>query len=120
MLSKAPYREKPVRLEYRLTPKGLDRYPVLMALVHWGDVHKAGRKGRPLLHQHLCCGRTFDPLTVCSACRAPLDPRQVRVQRGPGAEEPHNMPAGEAAEKPTERRRGRPRASTATRRREAS
>lgn len=116
VLHRVPYGDGPVRLEYRLTPKGLDLYPVLMALVHWGDVHKAGRKGRPLLHQHLCCGRTFDPLTVCSACRAPLDPRQVAVQRGPGAEAPHNLPAHDAAA--PLRRRPRPPPSTATRRRD--
>ena len=52
VLAKVPYQERPLRHEYRLTPKGLDLYPVVMAIVHWGDAHLAGRKGRPLIHTH--------------------------------------------------------------------
>ena len=29
-------------MEYILTQKGLDLYPVMMALVHWGDTHTHG------------------------------------------------------------------------------
>src|SRR5690606_25090596 len=37
VLEKAPYQERPVRHEYRLTQKGLDLYPVILAVVSWGD-----------------------------------------------------------------------------------
>ncbi|MDB5400799.1 MAG: putative HTH-type transcriptional regulator [Rhodopila sp.] len=53
VLEKVPYGERPVRHEYRLTQKGLDLYPVMMSIVHWGDIHTAGKAGRPLLHRHL-------------------------------------------------------------------
>jgi hypothetical protein len=56
-----------------------------MSLVHWGDTYTAGKAGRPLLHQHLACGHTFDPVLTCSECGEPIDPRQVRVLPGPGA-----------------------------------
>ena len=118
VLRREPYGERPVRLEYRLTPKGLDLYPVLMALVHWGDVHKAGRRGRPLLHRHLRCDRVFDPVTVCSVCRKPLQPRQVGVQAGPGAETAHNLPAAAATPRP--RRRARRASGAASQRQDAS
>ena len=85
VLTKVAYQQKPVRYEYRLTPKGLDLYPVLMSIVHWGDVHMAGRKGRPLLHTHELCGKDFDPVMVCSECSEPVAARQVRVHPGPGA-----------------------------------
>lgn len=85
VLRKAPYDSSGRRFEYRLTAKGLDLYPVLMALVHWGDSHRAGRRGRPLLHRHLACNHDFDPLMVCSHCREPLDARAVQVRPGPGA-----------------------------------
>src|ERR1700722_9672618 len=85
ILTKVPYNDWPVRYEYRLTPKGLDLYPVLLSLVHWGDIHTAGKAGRPLLHQHLACGHTFDPVMTCSECGEAIDPRQVRVLPGPGA-----------------------------------
>jgi len=85
VLQKVPYQERPTRFDYRLTQKGLDLFPVLMSIVHWGDVHRAGKTGRPLLHHHVPCGHQFDPVMVCSECREALDPRQVRVVPGPGA-----------------------------------
>lgn len=85
VLRKVPYQESPPRHEYRLTPKGLDLHPVLMAIVHWGDVHLSGRKGRPLLHRHVRCGHLFDPVTVCSECGEELSAREVTVEPGPGA-----------------------------------
>jgi DNA-binding HxlR family transcriptional regulator len=85
VLRKVAYERRPLRHEYRLTDKGLDLYPVLMAIVHFGDVHLAGRRGRPLLHRHKACGKLFDPVTVCSACGEPLHARAVHVHPGPGA-----------------------------------
>lgn len=103
VLKKVPYHTSPVRYEYRLTDKGLDLYPVLMSIVHWGDTHMAGRAGRPLLHRHLACGHTFDPVLVCSACREPIDPRQVRVAPGPGAtKEQRRFHAEHGSADPTE------------------
>jgi len=93
VLAKVPYQERPLRYEYRLTQKGLDLYPIVMAIVHWGDIHMAGKKGRPLLHQHTNCGKTFDPVMICSECGEPLSPKQVHVHRGPGAASPRHMPA---------------------------
>ena len=92
VLAKVAYRQNPVRYEYRLTQKGLDLYPVVMAIVHWGDVHMAGETGRPLLHRHTTCGRHFDPVLTCSACGEALEPRQVQVDPGPGAADASHMP----------------------------
>jgi len=87
VLRKQAYSERPKRYEYRLTDKGLDLYPVMMAIVHWGDTHMAGTKGRPLLHEHIACGHTFDPVMSCSHCRTEITARAVRVRPGPGARE---------------------------------
>jgi DNA-binding HxlR family transcriptional regulator len=103
VLTKVAYQTNPTRYEYRLTPKGLDLYPVIMSIVHWGDVHMAGKKGRPLLHHHLKCDHQFDPVMVCSECQEPLNPRDVRTSAGPGARHPQHLPADLAAEV-----RGRP------------
>ena len=92
VLTRVPYQERPLRYEYRLTQKGLDLYPIVMSIVHWGDVHMAGKKGRPLLHQHTSCGKTFDPVMICSECGEPLNPRQVHVHHGPGAANARHMP----------------------------
>ena len=48
LLRKVRYQESGQRSrdEYRLTDKGLDLYPVLVALMEWGDRY-AGERGRP-------------------------------------------------------------------------
>ncbi len=103
VLTKVAYQENPTRYEYRLTAKGLDLYPVLLAIVHWGDVHLAGRAGRPVLHEHVPCGHVFDPVMTCSSCNEALQPRDVRVSPGPGLRDPHRRAEIEKAS--AERRR---------------
>jgi hypothetical protein len=95
VLVKVPYQQRPRRYEYRLTQKGLDLFPILMAIVHWGDVYMADKIGRSLLHTHNVCGKDFDPVMVCSECGEPLSPRQVHVHPGPGAKSPLLKPIGE-------------------------
>lgn len=85
VLRRERYQESPPRDEYRLTARGRDLHPVIMAIVHWGDVHMAGEEGRPLLHRHTCCGELFDPVMVCSHCGEPLKATEVTVESGPGA-----------------------------------
>jgi DNA-binding HxlR family transcriptional regulator len=85
VLRRVPYQETPKRHEYILTQKGLDLYPIMMAIVHWGDTHMVDERGRPLLHEHQGCGKTFDPVLVCSECGEPLSAKQVHVHPGPGA-----------------------------------
>lgn len=97
VLTKVAYQNHPPRYEYRLTPKGLDLYPVVMSIVHWGDVHMSGKKGRPLLHQHIRCNHQFDPVMVCSECAEVLDPREVRTAVGPGARDAQHLPMDLAA-----------------------
>ena len=87
VLRRAPYQDKPARYEYILTQKGLDLYPVMMAIVHWGDVHMVDERGRPLLHEHKNCGKVFDPVLVCSECGEPIRAKEVHVHAGPGAAE---------------------------------
>ena len=85
ILVKRPYQDRPVRYEYRLTEKGLELYPALISLVHWGDKHYAGKDGPPLVHRHLSCGHDFRSVLTCSECHAPLDARRVEVRPGTGA-----------------------------------
>jgi DNA-binding HxlR family transcriptional regulator len=88
VLKKVPYQQAPVRYEYRLTQAGLDMYPVLTCLRHWGDRYAAGRGGPPLLFRHRDCGHMFDPVLTCSGCGEPIDPHAVDVLPGPGASGP--------------------------------
>jgi DNA-binding HxlR family transcriptional regulator len=45
VLTKVPYQLNPARYEYRLTQAGLDMYPLLTCLRHWGDRYVSGRSG---------------------------------------------------------------------------
>lgn len=82
VLRRTPYQDHPTRYEYRLTEKGLDLHPVIMAVVHWGDRHYAGEAGPPLLHRHKTCGCDFHPVQTCSECGEPVDARAVETRPG--------------------------------------
>lgn len=83
VLERVPYRERPRRLEYRLTEKGRDLYPVIASLVRWGDRWQAGEAGAPLELHHRPCGHATTPTLVCSECGEPLDPRAIEARPGP-------------------------------------
>jgi DNA-binding HxlR family transcriptional regulator len=87
VLRRIPYMDAPKRYEYILTQKGLDLYPIVMSIVHWGNVHMVDTRGRPMLHEHKTCGKHFDPVMVCSECGEPLLAKEVHVHPGPGARE---------------------------------
>ncbi len=80
VLEKRPYRERPIRHEYRLTAKGKDLYPVILSLVHWGDQYMAGPEGPPLRHRHRRCGQLTQGVLICAECGEPLTPQEVSVE----------------------------------------
>lgn len=81
------YQEHPLRVEYRLTAKGRELYPVLVALLGWGDRWYA-EDGPPIELVHTTCGHRANAAFVCGHCGAALDPRAVRAVPGRGADEP--------------------------------
>ncbi len=80
------YQARPVRVDYRLTAKGRDLYPVIVALLGWGDRWYA-KDGPPVVLMHAACDRRADPKLVCGHCGERLDPRHVRAVPGRGADE---------------------------------
>jgi DNA-binding HxlR family transcriptional regulator len=76
ILERRQYSEHPARYEYRLTEAGRDLYPVIAALMRWGDKHLAGEDGPPLVVAHRC-GHRLVAQMVCAACGEPLDPRDT-------------------------------------------
>ena len=83
VLEKVVYQERPLRHEYRLTQKGKDLYPVMMAIRQWGDVYCAGNAGPPNRFQHLDCGHTFDAVCTCSECGGEITADNVKMIPGP-------------------------------------
>ena len=85
VLSRERYQERPLRYEYRLTSKGVDLWPVLVALIQFGDTHMAPDSGPPLVIRHRDCGGEIDDRRICSDCGKHLDAHEARPEPGPGA-----------------------------------
>jgi DNA-binding HxlR family transcriptional regulator len=87
LLRKVPYRERGQRSrdEYRLTDKGLDLYPVLVALMEWGDNYAVGSTGPQVLLRHRDCGEPVRLQLSCRAGHVVESAREVTPVPGPGA-----------------------------------
>jgi DNA-binding HxlR family transcriptional regulator len=107
ILERLPYSEHPERFEYRLTPKGAELIPVLLAFLRWGDRHMAGPEGPPMETVHEECGKAFHMVPTCSECGAELDPGHIHARPGPGATEAQRQAAAERRARAAERRAAR-------------
>jgi DNA-binding HxlR family transcriptional regulator len=87
LLRRVPYQEAGQRSrdEYRLTSKGLDLYPVLVALMQWGDRYEVGPGGPPVLLRHRDCGEPVQLQLSCRAGHILESARDVTPVPGPGA-----------------------------------
>lgn len=85
VLERQRYQERPARYEYRLTEKGLDLFPVLVAMIAWGDRWLDGGAGPPVLLRHRGCGRVTRATVVCAECSEPLSAEDLLLEPGPGA-----------------------------------
>ncbi len=84
LMERRRYQDRPARYEYRLTEKGKDFFPVLAAMVAWGDRWLDRGKGAPVLLRHRACGKVSTAEVVCSECGEPIRARDVRPELGPG------------------------------------
>jgi len=100
VLERVRYQEKPDRYEYVLAEKGRDFYPVLAAMIAWGDHWLSGEEGPPIVLRHKPCGHDMTARVVCSECGEPISARDVRARLGPGypADRPPPGPRISAAE----------------------
>ena len=77
IIERRAYQQRPARYEYRLTAKGEDLWPTLVALTGWGDRWQ-GRESPPLTYGCVACGvADARPHLACEACGAALNPRGV-------------------------------------------
>jgi DNA-binding HxlR family transcriptional regulator len=84
VLVRVPYRAEGERQrhEYRLTQKGIDLYPTLVALMEWGDRYLAdddpAEVGAPLQLTHRDCGARVRLELVCAEGHTVTSAREVR------------------------------------------
>ena len=83
ILERVRYHHHPPRLEYRLTERGRDLYPVIISLTRWGDRWMAGKAGPPIELVHKGCGRTAMPRLTCPACGEAVGARDMVARAGP-------------------------------------
>ncbi len=70
---------------YRLTKKGEDLYPVIVALMQWGDRWLSPKGKPPTALVEDATGQPIEQLTVRSKGGKPLSFHDVRFAPGPGA-----------------------------------
>jgi DNA-binding HxlR family transcriptional regulator len=93
VMRRVPYREQGhrERHEYRLTDKGLDLLPAVVALMQWGDRWEADPAGPPVLITHRECGHPVELALHCSHDHLALTASDTQPRPGPGAR--HTRPA---------------------------
>lgn len=87
ILRRVPYQEpgQRPRHEYRLTAKGMDLYPLLVAVAEWGNRYLAGPEGPPIDFAHRGCDAQVRVRLECNDGHLLDDPREVAPRPGPGA-----------------------------------
>ena len=90
VLTTHEYSTRPPRVEYVLTEKGRDLFPVLVALQQWGDRWASPKP--PVVLRHRDCGKLSRPHLVCSACGERISAADMTAAPGPGATDPNMLP----------------------------
>jgi DNA-binding HxlR family transcriptional regulator len=85
ILERHSYCEHPPRYEYELTAKGRALFPVIAALIGWGDQWEPAPAGPPLQLVHGTCGTAMTPVLSCPHCHGEVNAANTRSQPGPGA-----------------------------------
>jgi DNA-binding HxlR family transcriptional regulator len=84
VLERVLYQDRPPRHEYRLTTRGRELTPVVLALMAWGDRNLPSPAGPPAVAEHAGCGGTVHTRMVCECCEQQVAPGVV-VRRPNGA-----------------------------------
>lgn len=86
LLDRVRYQDRPARYEYPLTEMGRDFFPVLAAIIRWGDQWLDDGTGPPTLLRHLDCDRPTHAEVGCTHCGGAMSADRVAMEPGPGLE----------------------------------
>jgi len=92
ILYRKPYQESPTRYEYRLTERGVDLYPMVMAVWDWETRWSQENEIPPAL-THIPCDHDFRPLFRCADCHELIRLREVSFKPGDPGSEAESIPA---------------------------
>ena len=83
VVERQPYGRHPDRFEYRLSDKGREAVPILLALLAWGDRWEDAGEGAPTEMVHRSCGKVTSAAAHCAACGERLELRDLEFRNGP-------------------------------------
>ena len=92
VLERRAYSQHPPRYEYTLTEKGRALFPVITALLAWGDRWAPAPGGPPVVFIHDTCGQITQPVLSCPQCHRQVTAANTHSEPGPGSTRP--APAG--------------------------
>jgi DNA-binding HxlR family transcriptional regulator len=93
---------KPRGSAYRLTQKGKDLFPVIMALAAWGNTWESPN-GAPITFRHMPDGHLLQPLIICRQCGKPIVAKNILPEKGPGVSRRAALPLPLRGDAPTNR-----------------
>ena len=93
LLERRQYNIRPPRYEYVLTAKGRDFFPVLIAMVGWGNKHLTP-EGVSFQLANRQSGDLLEPILVDRSSLVPITPDNVILQAGPAASEKTRLRVG--------------------------
>ncbi len=92
ILYKKPYQTSPTRYDYRLTEKGLDLYPMVLAVWDW-ETRWSHENSIPPALIHEVCGKNMRPVFRCDDCHQHIRLRDVRFEAHDTPEDAEKIPA---------------------------
>ncbi len=84
ILVRKQYQNRPPRFEYHLTDKGRALFDILAAMIRWGDDWLADAAGPPIEMIDVKSGKVIRPMVVDAKTLKQIDPRNIKVRKGPG------------------------------------
>jgi DNA-binding HxlR family transcriptional regulator len=86
VLERHAYSEHPPRYEYHLTEKGRALFPVIAAMIEWGDTWAPTEAGPPVVLVHDTCGNVMQPTLTCPNCHGDVSAANTHSEPGPGSQ----------------------------------
>ncbi|MGK2875979.1 MAG: winged helix-turn-helix transcriptional regulator [Nocardioides sp.] len=83
IVDQVQYDDSPRRFDYRLTEKGKDLYPILVALIGWGDRWKV--EAPPMRLRHRVCEHEIEQVLRCPTCEVDVTRRDLVTDFAPDA-----------------------------------
>ncbi|WP_298336472.1 helix-turn-helix domain-containing protein [uncultured Erythrobacter sp.] len=100
LVTRKPTKPGGERLEYRLTQKGRDLWPVMLAIAHWGDRHEAsGKSEPPILFVDRETGKPVELQLGNREDGSTIRPQDIEIIAGPSADSKHQWRFEQAGSK---------------------